>query len=796
MDIDIFNDSRTLDAMCYDLVLGEYPRSKNRALINEIANGVPPFTNEEVRDNNIVVNVNDLSMPRAIHDARSQFYNGFMKQGNTFTLSTDMGPTHKRSERSAIVTNCIGKRVKKSVTYFESQRSKFGSLCLHGIAPAVWENEDRWRTRAIGVEDMLIPSNTLLGFENLPFFVVRRQFTGIELQRLTRRTLRDPGWNMPLVDRIMNWIDQQTTQLRSTNWPDIWAPEKISERVKQDTGYYLGDQVPTVDCFDVYGYVETKDGKESGFIRRMILDSWGAPRQDGVGYSMSRNPDKNFGTGNGGQFAKDDFLFSSGSRFVAKSWHNIASFQFADLSAVSPFRYHSVRSLGFLLYAVCHLQNRLRCKFSEAVFENLLMYFRVKSMDDVQRVLKLELANRGFIDDTVQFIPAAERWQINSALVEFGLQQNQQLIAESSGLFSQRKDFSDDRVEKTRYQVMAELNAGTAMIGAALQQAYMYQTFEDREIVRRFMKKDSRDADVMAARAEMIHKGIPDEMLVAEAWEVEHERTVGGGSKQLEMTITQQLMEWRPLLNPEAQTKVLRDSILAITDDPARAEELVPDDPHISDSIHDTELVFTSLMAGTQVQPKPQTNPEEASATIIRLMAMKIGEIMQSGGVATGEQIRGLDMCSKYAADFIKRIEEDEKSKQLAKKLNDALTKLNNEIRAFTQRLAQMQKKQAQEAAKQNGQGGDPQGMAKIQASLMLAKVKADNSKQSHAQKTAQRQITWEHQIQQQRDKHALNLQEEAQRHAAEIGREQITTAHEVHLARMRSLTEGSGEED
>jgi len=39
------------------------------------------------------------------------------------------------------------------------------------------------------------------------------------------------------------------------------------------------------------------------------------------------------------------------------------AFQFADLSAVAPFRYHSVRSLGWLLYAVINLQNRLRCKF-------------------------------------------------------------------------------------------------------------------------------------------------------------------------------------------------------------------------------------------------------------------------------------------------------------------------------------------------------------------------------------------------------------------------------------------------
>src|SRR5690349_6486385 len=88
----------------------------------------------------------------------------------------------------------------------------------------------------------------------------------------------------------------------------------------------------------------------------------------------------------GGQAIRGDksegFLYSSGDRIYGDDLQQMASFQFADLSAVAPFRYHSVRSLGFLLYAPCHLQMRMRCKFSEAVFENLMMYFRVHNMDE------------------------------------------------------------------------------------------------------------------------------------------------------------------------------------------------------------------------------------------------------------------------------------------------------------------------------------------------------------------------------------------------------------------------------
>ncbi len=749
-------------------------------------------------------------MTRLLHDARAQFYNGFMKTGNRFTMTTDMGDPDKRAERSAIVTQAINRPIKKSIENFEYMRSKFGLLTLHGIAPGVWQNEDDWCPLALGVEDVLIPSNTLVGFRNLPFFVLRRSFTGPELQKLTRAGKRDAGWNMDMVGRILEWIDSQTMQLRSTNWPDVWAPERIAERVKQDGGYYLGDQAPTIDTFDVYGYVETDT--ESGWVRRIILDSWGAPAQSGGGYTVSRNASMDSLAGDK-NFPNNDFLFSSGSRKIPE-WRNVLALQLADLSSVAPFRYHSIRSLGFLLYAACHLQNRMRCKFNEAVFEALMMYFRVKSMDDVQRALKLDLINRGFIDDSITPVPASDRFQVNAQLVELGLNSNEAQIDKSAGLFTQQRNFSQDNTEKTRFQVMAELNAGTAMIGAALAQAYQYQTFEDVEIVRRFMRPNSTNIDVLSSRAECLRKGIPEEMLVPEAWEVEHERVVGGGNKTLEMTITQQLMEWRPMFNPEAQNKVLRDAVLSITDDAARAEELVPQQPHISDTIHDTEFTFAAIMSGVQITPKPGLNATEVAGTMLRMMSTKIQTIMQSGGVPKPEELQGLNMCASYTKHWIDLLAEDKSNVEVVKELGDALANLENEIRAFQQRLEEQMKKQAEAAAQQNGQNGgpDPQDVVKAQSQAALAQQKIAQMKDSHAEKTAQRQISFEQKLQQEQQRHQLEMQRlerESQagliqgglEHRATVTREAIETQaslakesavaeHEIKLLKARAAAE------
>lgn len=801
-----FNDSRLLDSLCYDLVLGDYPRGINRSYIADIANGVPPYSDQEVEDNGIEVNVNDLTHTRLCHEGRAQLFNGFMKTGNNIRFSTDFGPVHKRQARSALVTKEINRPLRRSIKYFERQRSKFGQLILHGIAPGVWQSEDDWCATPLGVEDALIPSNTLLGFENLPVYVLRRQFTGIELQKLTQKSKRDPGWNMPMVDRVMKWIDSQMTQLRSTNWPEIWAPEKVSERIKQDGGYYMGDQVPTIDCFDVYGY---QDGEEdgtgkSGWVRRIILDSWGAPAQSGitssgkVQYSMGRKAD---------EFWKNDknygFLYTSRKRKVADSWNNTVAYQFADLSAVFPARYHSIRSLGWLIYAPCHLGNRMRCKFYEAVFETLTMLFRIKDSTDAQRALKLDLINRGFIDDTINPVPAGERWQVNQALVEMGMRDNAQIISDNSSSFVQNQDYSQQRTEKTKFQVQAEVNAVTSLVGAALNQAYQYEAFEDREILRRFFRKNSKNPDVRQARARIL-RADPDieKYLHTDCWDAEHERVMGGGNKTMETQIAEWLMQNRDKYDPDAQRVILRDATLAVTDNPDKAQQLVPEQPKASDSVHDAQLAASTLLMGLPMELKQGVNHQEYAAALLGAMQNQIQKISQRGGVPTpdefsglqnlaGQTVQGQPIKGNGVMPHIQLLEADKQSVQVAKKLNDFFSKQMNLVRQLGQHLQEAMKKQQQQQAEQNGNGHmDPKDMAKIQAMQMQSEVKAKNAERSNAQRTSQRQIDWEQKMQQQREEHAVKMDQEHRQHVADLAATDLEAASNVRRNRLKTTEE------
>lgn len=772
-----FNDASVVEQLCFSMKLADYPRGQQRARINSLFNGVPPYSPEEVQQNKINVNVNFLEGTGIAHEARTQFYGAFLKPGRYFSCTTDAGPAHLRQKRSAIVTKESQRLMKESLPYFECFRSKFALDVLHGIGPSVFRDQDRWCPQPVGVEDVMLPANTLLTMENVPFFAIYRSYTAPELIKLTRGPKTDPGWNTKLVDAILEWIDEETVALMGSNWPEVWSPEKAGERVKGDGGCYAGDQVPTIDVWDLYYWDD--DGKQSGWKRRMILDSWSTPAMAGGAASMNRR--------SGGIYEKgDQFLFNPGERFFADKMTSIVNFQFADLSAVAPFRYHSVRSLGFLLYATCHLQNRLRCRFNEAVFEALLMYFKVKNLDDAQRALKIELANQGFIDDTLVPLPAAERFQVNSNLVNMGLNENRSLIARHSASYntSPSEFGSVDKREKTKFEVQAEIQQMTSLVGAALMQAYRYQGFEYREIFRRLCKPESIDPDARTFQARCVKQGVPLKMLSEEQWQVEPERVLGAGNKTLEMAIAEQLMQFRPLYDPGAQRSILRDVTMAITDDPARAEALVPEQPEISDSVHDAQLRWGTLMAGGKVNLKDGTNHTEVIETLLAMLGEKVQGLEQSGGMAEQKDIINFGNVVDHINQEIQVLEQDKNEKQRVQQYRGAVTQITNLLKAFAQRLQQAMQKQAQ----QSGQGADPKEMLKVQSAAALAKIKQDNTRESHAQRTAQRQIQFQMEQKRDIDKHKLEMQKGAQKAGLELAAKQATTRQD--LAHERAYTE------
>jgi len=774
-----FSDAATIESVCWSMRLSEFGRSENRDRIDKLAAGFPPYDPAEAASLGIEVNSNDLSLARLSHDARAQLYQGHFKPGNCFTARTDMGPQHKRLDRGVTVTTEVNRIIKKSMEYYELSRSEIAQDILHGTGIGVWNTKQMWCPDPTAIVDVLIPSNTFLTFKGLPFFGICRNYTAEELYRLTHGPKVDKAWNMDVVMQAIRWSEKETQRLMGSTWNDTyWAPEKMTQRIIENSGLYASDMVQPISVIDFFFY--DCESKEQGWKRRLIFDAWGGySTYQGLGSADRNNmPDKNIIGG------RDQFLYNSGDRVYASKLSELIHFEFADLTPMAPFKYHTVRSLGHLLYDACHLQNRLRCSFAEAVFEQLMQYFRVNSRDDTERALKINLVNRGIIDPSVQFIPPQERWQPNAPLIEMGMAQYQRIIDDNSSSYVQNQNFSRDRTEKTKFQVQAEVNAMMTLVSAALQQSYRYKLGEYTEIFRRFMMKNSRDPDVREFRVRCLKRGIPENMLVPEAWDLEPERVMGSGNKTLEMAIAQQLMEWRGAFGAEAQQQILHDSVLAITDDSAKARALVPETKHVSDAAHDAMISFGSLMSGGEVQFRRDSNRIEIVETLIGELGLVVARINQTGGMATVGELYGMQNVVNHVGKLIAELEMDKVQRERAKQYSDALGKLTNILKGFAQRLQEKMESQ-------NGDGGiTPEDKAKIAATILTAQVKAKNTATAHSQRTAQRQAAFELEQQRKDQEHALEMRRELESQQVEDTATDIRTAAEIRRDRAKAAAE------
>lgn len=626
-----------IDFACQNFRDADWSRAKRRALINANANGVPPLSEEQAKQEKLPVNFNDLSELRELHNARAQMSSAIMKPGNFFVARTDTGAKHKQAGYGTTVTKEISKVMKRSLPYFESLRSKIGSVVLHGISPCVHPNADGWRPRARGVEDVFVPGNTELtdiAEGNLPKFAIYRGMKIPELIKLARGPLPDPGWNQKMVSACIKWADDELQTKAGTNWSEFWSPEKAQERYKSDGACYDIDRAPTINVFDFYWWNEgMKEGP--GWNRRMILDAWSMPDATGLRTRRSEEPFSD----------KDQFLYNPGSRKWADNLSEIINWQFADLSAVFPAQYHSVRSLGYLLYAICHVQNLLRMKFTASMFEQLMVLMRIKTQDDAQRALSANFMSYGFVDESIEFIPAADRYQVNAQLAQLGLNETANLISRSSSSFTSKvPGSSGENKIPTATQWMGEEQKVTQLVSAGFQQFYEYQKPEFREIFRRFTKQNSSDPDVREFQAKVLKQGVPEKVLYNLAsWEIEPERVVGAGNKTIEMMISDRLMSRIKMYDPDAQKQILKIATLNDTDDAALTDILVPDQPQISNSVHDAQMSIGTLLLSQPMAVRMNVNHSEYCEALINGLEIEIAKIEAAGGVPESQsQLMGL----------------------------------------------------------------------------------------------------------------------------------------------------------
>ena len=325
-------------------------------------------------------------------------------------------------------------------------------------------------------------------------------------------------------------------------------------------------------------------------------------------------------------------------------------------------------------------------------------------------------------------VTAQERYQVDTGLVQ-GLAWR----ISNSGWASPVRRYTQNidngtQKERTKYEVQAVLSQASALMASMLGRAYRQEHFAALEICRRFTIKDSSDFDVKKFRNLCLNDGVDAKWLDSDRWDVEIPQVMGGGNRMLELAEASELMERSEKFDPEAQQEIKHDYVLAVTNNPKKAARLAPLNaaPKVSDSAHDAQVSFGTLMLGVEMQPQEGINHADQIETLLGMMGKRIQVINQTGGVGKPEDVIGLQTVAKYIASHIQIIAQNPKEKARVKAYSDALSKLMNEVRAFAQRQA--------EAAKKNGNQMNPEVMAKIQGDIQELQVKLKGKEEATQQ--------------------------------------------------------------
>lgn len=722
-------------------------RALDRALINSQFNGGRPYSDKEVEENQIQVNVNTLEGFRVAQDANLQVDGALLNKDRFFVARCLKGPPEKRDEWGEIFTAAIHRPLKRGRSgkkHMNVLKNRNRSLVLHGIGGMAWMNSYDWMPKFIALEDCLIPTDATVDMsDDLGHFAINGYFTPYQLYKMTHGDAVDKGWNVPLAEKICTSLDKARVQGFT---PDILdRPEEFESLMKQKSAFMNSDAVPKVKV----SFFFSQDEKDGQWYRKVLFR-----KTEGIGVADADT---------------DEFLYKSDQPF-AEHIEEIIHFQFGDGNVVAPLKFHSVRGLGVLLFAIVELSNRMYCQTQQHTMEQLMALLRITNPTDKDRPKVIMLNPYGVLEDGVSFVPPEERNRADPNMVEFGMAQNRQIISQNSASYVQDVDTGTQK-EQTLGEAQIKLQSANKIVSGMLSSMYVQELFYYEELKRRFLNKNSTNEDVVKFQKECVTKGIPKELLTPDNWEVDVEKVFGMGDQTLAIQEVTALMGMYDKLDPSAQRIVLRKYIATITRNPDLAARLVPENPdEASAGRQEAEDVFATLMRGIPVSFREGIEQQDYVVAMVEMMAQEIGRIQNTDNMGTPQDVLGLETVANDVTQHIEFIAQDPGQKELVTGLNKVIGKMMNDVKAFAQRQ--------EEAAKANMQ--DPEELAKIQMEQMKTQSKIANQEQTTQAKLAMQEEKHQQQLAQNEERHRQQLAQQRAQTMTQIDSEQARTASAI----------------
>ena len=724
--------------------------SRNRALIDGMFNGAPPFNANDLKEVGQGERTNlDFGEAAALKD---QALAGYYDLTNSVDMLARVRTTYGSPEQAAEWSEIIGEEFHRTLrgwSEFEFNHQRLSDYFVsHGVGVSYFEDELDWRWRVTGLNEFRIPRGTRASEAEIEVATVDREYRADELYGF----IRDPeiaaslGWDVATVKEALKRACAQDTTTSLGDW------EKLEVELKNNDILYGTAKSKVVKV--VHMWVK----EFCGCVSHLIFLQEPLPTDVGA--------------------IKESFLYRKEKRFDSPTqcW---VTFTYG----VGNGTYHGIRGLGFKIYPHIQVLNRLRCGMVDgALLSSSLI---VQPSDSSTRALD---------DLTLTYYGPYALFPPGLKIVDKAVPNLQQNIipvindmamqmSNNTGAYQTRANTGDSNQARTAYEVKAQLQKEAVLSNASINLFYHPWKRLLTEVFRRLTRRDynAREPggkEAVEFRKRCLKRGVPEEA-IHRVIHVEPVRAIGYGSPAMRMAAIDETMSIFGSLDEMGRINLLRDRVAARFGQEV-VDRYIPSPQTTLRPPMDFKIAVlenATMSSGSPIPVSPGENHFIHASTHLNAMD-QLDRAVAEGASNPMEALSAFKMFLPHLGEHLAQLGSD-----LVRKDQVALMRQRHQqLSASAQRLAD--ELQAMQENQQKAQ----QAEAERQQTALMAEYQAMQKKLAESEQLSpeaqQRLLERRAELQMKIEKHQADLQMKDAQTAQKLALEDAKAA-----AKIRSMT-------
>lgn len=700
-------DAETLRTVFNRLKEADEGSSKNRAVIQAMFDGAPPYDQGELDRSGQGgrTNVNFGEAEAQLEFAMAGYIDLMQSVDSLVTVSTGYGETSERPEINEILAEELSRTIRQWPQYNFNTLHLCHHFVAHGVGIGYFPDSTDWRFKGTGLGEFYVPRQTFASEDDLEIATARRSYPTWHLYRkiANEEVATALGWNVPAVKKAL--AKAASKSVSDTSYEELQAEMKNND---------FGCSASHKEVLTVHAWIREFDNTITHYI-------------------ITENDD-----------CGNEFLYEKRNAFPTMQ----QAFVLFPYGLGTNAKTHGIRGLGHKIYSQISVSNRL---LSQAVDSGMLSSAMVIQPNDEEVNSELALAylgNLAIVNPNVE-IKDAHAPNLSQAVIPILSEMERRLNARV-GQYSTQNIFSGGE-RKTRFEVAAQLEQAARLSNTALD--IFYGPFERliREVVRRlsrenYLTSEPGGREAADLRLRLIKRGVPAEAL----YKLDHGatkavRAIGAGSPAARSLALAQLTDYAPAYDDVGRHNLLRDRTIAAVG-VAQADRYIPKKlgSRPPDDAKTAQLENHILITGGDVDVLT-TELHAVHAEIHLEQLNRMNEDINKGIVPMAEGVPVMLPLYDHTAVHVDQISGDPIIVERAALYRQNLQQLSETIDNGLREIEAAQRKAAEEQAAGGQPGAAPAGpdlklLARYEehkAKLAMAKEKHDQEMMFRLQKAS-----------------------------------------------------------